>query len=285
MDEFRADLHCHSSFSDGTLTPFELVDLSKKNGLKGLSITDHDTFEGYLALTKNTPSLDLVVLPGVELSCTQDEQDVHILGYSFDPDSLFFQDFCSLHRKQRIERNKIILEKLKKYDMIVDESDFMKNDTQSYGRPHIAQVLVKKGYVKSIQEAFKKYIGEGKPCYEKGQKWDVQEGIDAIHKARGLAVIAHPHFINRRRIIKQLLELPFDGIEVYYSRFSYSEHDKWQKIAREKNLAMTGGSDFHGSIKPGIQLGCSYTNEETFLILKNHFFEVAPTYAKKFQNA
>ena len=286
MDDFRADLHCHSTYSDGTCTPFELYELAKKIGLRGLSITDHDTFEGYLALCNMPQMLDFTVIPGVELSCTQEETDVHILGYSFDPDNAHFQEFCRHHREKRIERNKLILEKLKEHKMIVEEAEFMiqERDTQTFGRPHIAQVLVEKGYVKSIQEAFKKYLGEGKLCYEKGDKWPVSEGLDAIHKAGGKAVIAHPHLINRRRIIRQLLELPFDGIEVYYSRFSFTDNQVWQKIAQEKNWFMTGGSDYHGSIKPGIKLGCSYTHEESFLMLKRHFFETAPQYAKKFRD-
>ena len=139
------------------------------------------------------------------------------------------------------------------------------------GRPHIAQAMIEKGYVASIEEAFKKYLGEGRCCYYPGSRPSVEETLDVIRSAGALAVIAHPQLIKQRRIINQLLEMDFDGIEAYYARFSGYDEQKWVNIAREKGWIVTGGSDYHGEIKPQNPLGSSWVSEETFRILQDHY--------------
>lgn len=139
------------------------------------------------------------------------------------------------------------------------------------GRPHIAQIMLKKGYVSSLKEAFQKYLGEGKPCYYSGTQFSVEETLDIIQSAEGLAMIAHPHLIKQRRIVNQLLEMNFDGIEAYYARFRGYDEQKWVNLANEKGWVVTGGSDFHGEVKPQNPLGCSWVSEKTFRILHDHF--------------
>jgi len=269
MSEFRADLHCHSTHSDGTLTPQELVLHAKEVGLNGLAITDHDAISAYQVAPHHVVKL----LPGVELSTTLDTMQIHILGYAFNPEHQAIREFCALCRHHRLERNREILEKLGQLGMKMEESEIVKEGdlVTAYGRPHIAKVMIQKGYVKTLPEAFRRFIGEGKSCYTPGKKFEVQEGIDAIHQAGGKAIIAHPHLIGSRTIVDKLLTMNFDGLEAYYSRFTEQVNSKWVKIAQEKNWLATGGSDFHGTVKPEVKLGVSTAPEEVFTILWNHF--------------
>ena len=157
--------------------------------------------------------------------------------------------------------------------MTISEEDIhfhTDNLKHTIGRPHIAQAMKRKGYVSSIQEAFHKYIGDGRPCYASGGYFSVEETLDIIHQAKGLAVIAHPHLIVKTHTVHDLLEMPFDGIEGYYARFPFRQNERWIKIGMNKNWIITGGSDFHGDIKPNIDLGMSWTPQETFKILHDH---------------
>ena len=276
MTSFKADLHCHTTHSDGTFTPQELLELCMELGIQGLAITDHDTVSAYLEIAPSFAKEKIDLISGVEISTELDGENVHILGYAFDPTNIAIHEFCRLHRLRRDVRNLQILEKLTSKGMLLEPKDILdpKNQTVTYGRPHIAQAMVKKGYVKDVAQAFRKYIGNGKPCYVSGDKWTPQEAIDRIHEAKGKAIIAHPHLIENKNILEKLLAFNFDGIEVYYSRFGDDENKKWLKIAQEKNWLATGGSDFHGAIKPDVKLGCSLTPEKTFKELLSHFNQV-----------
>jgi 3',5'-nucleoside bisphosphate phosphatase len=258
---FKADLHCHSTFSDGTFSPQELIDCAKNIGLGGLSITDHDTVNAYSTALPYAKEKQLPLISGIEFSATESGVSVHMLGYGFALDSPDIEGLCLKHKTRRGERNRAILDKLAKLNMPVDLHDV---EGYSIGRPHIAQALMQKGYVASVDEAFKKYLGENKACYVPGTPISVEETLEAIHAAKGVAIIAHPHLIMQNKIIKKLLAMPFEGIEVYYARFAKEECGKWLQIARDKQWLITGGSDFHGSVKPDIQLGCSTIDEEIF---------------------
>ena len=216
------------------------------------------------------------MIPGVELSTTLGESQIHVLGYSFDPEALPIKEFCSACRLNRIERNREILERLQARGIKVEEKDIVAvgDDQTAYGRPHIALSMIQKGYVETIQEAFQRYIGEGKPCYVPGKKYSVEEAIDVIHAAKGKAVIAHPHLIQKKKVVDELLKFRFDGLEAYYSRFPEIANKKWAKIAEDRGLLATGGSDFHGTMKPEVKLGSQLTPETVFLYLWNHFQEV-----------
>jgi len=266
-----ADLHCHSLYSDGTSTPKELVDLAIRSKFSALSITDHDTVSAFDEARLYAHENGVRLIPGVEISSDHFGESVHVLGYAFKSDAL--DEFCSFHRKRRVERNKVILEKLQKRGMEVSEEEVKKLSPSAitYGRPHIAQVLVTKGYVTDIGEAFKRYLGEGKSCYEKGERWSVEEAIEAIHKAGGMAVLAHPHLIKKGALVRALLDLDFDGIEAYYASMLPAENRRWVEVAIRHKLFITGGSDFHGSVKPHSFFGSSWAPEETVDLLWNHF--------------
>jgi len=270
--DFRADLHCHSTCSDGTFAPSEIALLAKKQGLRGLAITDHDTIEAYNTLFDDANAIGMDLISGVEFSCIHKELSVHILGYAFATTHKQLKAFCGLHKNRRTDRNRAILQRLSHEGMIITEEDLQKTATgSSIGRPHIALALVEKGYVQSVPEAFKRYIGEGQPCYAKGKGFSVEETIATIHSAGGVAIIAHPHLIKDQKTLNDLMEMPFDGLEAYYGLFQKETDEKWVQKARKKGWLITGGSDFHGTIKPNIPLGCSWTPEEMFRMLKTRF--------------
>lgn len=263
---FRADLHCHTSCSDGTLQPEALIVLARRNGLSGLSITDHDSIEAYESAIGAAKEQGLVLGSGIELSCSEKGDSVHILGYDFSLQSEEIKNLCLMHQTRRLSRNLAILKKLERLNMPVQETELEKlqNQKKTVGRPHIAELMVKKGYVSSIKEAFSLYLGDGKCCYDPGEPFSVQETIDIIHRADGKAFIAHPHLIQSGRLLRELLKMNFDGIECYYAKFTPENEKRWLKIAGEKNWLVSGGSDFHGAIKPQISLGSSWVDEETF---------------------
>jgi len=271
--QFKADLHTHSTFSDGTLSPKELVDLSVSQGFQGLSICDHDSIDSYAAAHEYAKKCGLKLIPGIEISCEMFGESVHILGYAYNPESSELKDFCRLHRERRAARNEAILQKLNEHGFELKTSDVVdpKAETITYGRPHIALAMVRKGYVKDIQEAFRKYIASGRPCYVAGERWKVEEAIDVIHRAQGLAVIAHPHLILRDKIVRELITKNFDGIEVFYCRFQADQCEYWRRIAQDKKWLRTGGSDFHGANKPDVTFGVSFVGQEDFDPIWNHF--------------
>lgn len=271
--EFKADLHCHSTCSDGTLSPFEILELAKKTGLQGLSITDHDTIEAYTeAFFSKAKDLEIEIIPGVEFSCQQNHHPVHILGYNFSLEDEGLKHLCKRHHTRRKHRNEAILMKLNAKGLTLSPEELQQsNDIQVIGRPHIASLMIKKGYVKSIDEAFKKYLGEGKPCYDPGEVISVEETVEIIHKANGKAFIAHPHLISRNSVLKELLNMSFDGIECFYANFPMKKNLKWVEVAKSHSLLMSGGSDFHGSVKPSIALGASFTNLEFFNKIRGGF--------------
>jgi predicted metal-dependent phosphoesterase TrpH len=263
MTDFRADLHCHSNCSDGSDDPLTLLELAKQTGLSGLSITDHDTIHAYTPeLYAKAKELDIELLIGTEISTEFEGLTVHILAYGFDET---LGEFLDEALKKRQERNRVILLKLKKKGIIIEESELrLHGPDQIIGRPHIAAVLLQRGIVSSIQEAFERYLKDTAPCYSIGGKFTPREAIGAIKQAKGKAVLAHPHFIKKGRFLRELLSHSFNGIECHYGRLHREQEKPWIKIAKEKGWIATGGSDYHGKLKPYIQLGCSWVDEETF---------------------
>jgi 3',5'-nucleoside bisphosphate phosphatase len=278
MDDISCDLHCHSTFSDGSLDPEELFALAIELGLQGISITDHDTLDAYHHL----PQSDLMVLPGIELSALMNDISIHVLGYAFDIQHPQIVDFCRRLHDVRNERNGQILEKLRSWGLPLDVKALKEQEEKegSFGRVHIAREMVKKGYVRSIQEAFGRYIGDGKCCFVRGEKFSVEEAIDIIHKSSGFAVIAHPHLLPSIKIVKMLLELEFDGIECLYGNFHPKQCERYVSLAVEHHLLITGGSDFHGEARPGVALGASCAPPSSFFILWQRYLENTKRAAK-----
>ncbi len=270
MTTFKADLHCHTYFSDGTDSPEELIVLAKKNGLSALSITDHDTISAYAEAIPAAKKNGIILGAGAEFSSSYDGLNVHILAYDFDLESPLIHAFCQKHKERRKLRNYRILEKLKKRQMPIPEEELEKMGTETLGRPHIAELLVKHRFVTSVQQAFDLYIGDGKICYDAGEPFTVDETLDLIHSARGKAFLAHPHFLGEGEKVFKLLEKPFDGIECLYANCLPQQEKRWIKAAERRGLLISGGSDYHGTLKPMLTLGCSFVNEETFYKIFQH---------------
>ncbi len=264
---YYADLHCHTNCSDGSASPQELIDLAKAIGLKGLSVTDHDTIDAYQTIIPLAKKAGIRLGTGVEFSCEFHGISLHLLGYNFNLKNSGILQLCLRHRKRREMRNQGILEKLKENGMPISYEELVsRTEGKTIGRPHIAELMVEKGYVKNLREAFNHYIGEGKKCYFQGDPFTVEEAIEVLHNAGGKAFIAHPQLLPEEFPTEKLLKLPFDGIECYYCRLFKKS---WVEIAHAKGWIISGGSDFHGTIKPEIELGCSGVDEETF----NRIFE------------
>ncbi len=263
------DLHTHSNFSDGTMSPKELVKLAHDSGLTGISITDHDAIGAFREGYEYAVSLGCMLIPGIEMSTEFQNESIHVLGYSYDPNSEILIEACLLHRKRREARNRNMIDLLEKKGMKIsyDEVVALSPEAHTYGRPHIAHVMVQKGYVESIQDAFKKYLGTGKSCYVAGEKWATSDAVEIIHQAKGYAILAHPHLISRFQRVRELMKLPFDGLEGYYAQFPLRDNKRFISLAESQGLLITGGSDFHGTIKPHGRLGSSVAPDTTVKIL------------------
>ena len=262
-----ADLHCHSTFSDGSCSSEEILNLAIKKGFKALSITDHDTVGAYTDLYNIAQALGLKIVTGAEFSCVHHTHSVHVLGYGFDLDSPTLLHLIKRHQERRLDRNRLILKKLEKAGMPLAEEEVSAQGASVIGRPHIALALVKKGYVDSPLTAFRKYLGEGKLCWEAGDVPSVTETLEIIKQSKGKAILAHPHLLKNPSLLTQLLQLPFDGMECYYANFSAEQNHRWIDLCHRKNWLKTGGSDFHGTLKPSIEYGASYVDEEQFNLL------------------
>lgn len=275
MQDFRADMHTHTTCSDGSMTPEGVVRLAAAHGLNALSITDHDTIDAYPDILPIAKEAGIEMVSGVEFSTMHKNISVHVLAYGFATNSPAIQAFCTRHQQRREQRSLEMLHLLAKHGMPVSEEELFANrpSKRGIGRPHIAQAMVAKGYVKDIVEAFKKHLGEGRPCYTSGKPCSVEETLDCIRQANGYAILAHPHLVNNPPTLNYLLTLPFDGIECHYARFNRDQNKRWLNIAKKKEWLELGGSDFHGDIKPTIPLGCSWIGEDTFRVLRQRFMQ------------
>jgi Predicted metal-dependent phosphoesterases (PHP family) len=270
VNDFRADIHCHSDCSDGSDSPLRLIDLAAEANLQGLSITDHDTLEAYTPkLFEKALEKNIQLLTGVELSTEYSSESVHILGYGIDLDSTSFNAFLAEIQQRRLLRNREILANLARKNLPISEDELTLfasrlEGKKTIGRPHIAALMVQKGYVRTWQEAFEVYLKQGACCYASGRKFTPHDAIRQIHLAKGKAVLAHPHFLRRGFILRDLLAQAFDGIECYYAKLPKQQEIPWIDLAEKKGWIATGGSDYHGAFKPHLSLGCSWVNETTF---------------------
>lgn len=251
-----ADLHIHTNFSDGTFTPKRVIQEASQRGLSCISITDHDTVSAIAPAKNEAERFNIEVIPGVELSAERDGYEIHILGYFIDWQAGWFQKKLEQICDVRKSRALTIIEKLKKEGVDLDSDELLcKTTSGSVGRLHIARMLQEKGFVYSLQEAFNKYIGEGRPCYVKKFKLTPAETIDMIDRLKGLSVLAHPHTIGNDELIGKLVQLGLRGIEVYCSERNKAAIEHYKNLAKEHRLLITGGSDCHGLGKDRVLMG------------------------------
>ena len=259
----RCDLHTHTTHSDGTLTPTELVELARARGISCLAVTDHDTLSGIEEAQDAGNRLGLEVISGIEISVMFEPGTLHILGYFVDRNSAKIRECLAQLQEARSRRNPRIVERLRAdgLDISLHEVEAEAGGGQ-IGRPHFAQVMVKKGYVKDADEAFQKYLARGASAYVDKRTLASRAAIQMIEESGGIAVLAHPKQLqldsDPKRFedeIRRLVSEGLKGIEVYSSCQSKKEAARYRKTAVELNLLMTGGSDFHGAVRPAVQLG------------------------------
>lgn len=267
-----ADCHCHSTHSDGALSPKELIELGTQNQLTGLSITDHDCIDAYKE-SIHTQANTIQMISGVELSTMFEGTPIHVLGYSFNIKDRALNQLCQMQQQNKHNRNIQIIQKLKRYGFDIDYEQCQAHfaPQKNIGRPHIAQYLVHLNLIANEREAFKKYLGNDSCCFVKGEFIDCLEAIQTLQNAGGVAVIAHPHMLKKPKVFKKLICLPFDGIEVYYGNLPANQHVPWLKVAKEKNWLVLGGSDYHGHANEYKTLGVSTTPDEVFEALYQRF--------------
>jgi len=242
-----ADLHIHTTFSDGTFSSEEIVRLAKKAGLKTISITDHDTVDGIEPGIKEGEKLGVEVIPGIEFTTEVPEAEIHILGYYIDYKLPQLKEILKKIQEDRISRIYKIVEKLDKLGVRLNSQRvFEIAGHGSAGRPHVARALIEAGHVRSIRQAFDKYLNYGAPAYVAHFRLTPEEAIKLILEAKGIPVLAHPAVSNFDSIIPDLLAAGLKGIEVYYSGHSREDKKHYLGLARKYNLLVTGGSDFHG---------------------------------------
>ncbi len=256
----RIDLHTHSTASDGTLTPAELMRAAKEAGLAAIALTDHDTFDGLPEARAEAAVQGVELVPGCELSLDYNGLPTHLLALFVDERPGHVVHELTRVRQARANRNAIMLEKLKTVGVHLRREDVERHATGVVGRPHMAQAMLEAGVVKSFEEAFARFLGAGGLAYVPKVKLTPREAIGAIHADGGLAVLAHPYLLSQQRrqiepILRELTALGLDGVEVYYTEHSDKYTDLVAELAQNLGLLMSGGSDFHGAVKPGVALG------------------------------
>jgi len=260
------DLHVHSSLSDGTLSPSELVFYAKEKNLLAFALTDHDMIDGIEEAVKTGKEQNIEVIPGIELAAEYKDREIHILGLFIDYTDPYFINKLKFIQNGRKERNKKILDKLKNMGMNITQKDLdMISGKDLITRAHFGKIIYEKGYARTLDEAFKLYLTPGKPGYVKREVYSPKKCIELIHKAKGVAVLAHPTLYNLSNdeleyLIRLLSQEGLDGIEGIYSLFSKEQENKIRSLAHKFNLLITGGSDFHGSNKKNLDLGVGRGN-------------------------
>ncbi len=257
---FEVDLHLHTTFSDGRLTPTQLIDLLASRGLKHVAVTDHDSTEGLaeaFAAAARHPELNLI--PGMELSTEAPGGECHILAYYLDPQDKDLQQSLAGFRGNRENRGRRIVDRLTELGMPVSWDRVLEfSDGGSAGRPHIARAMMERGYVASTQEAFDKYLGRHGPAYAERDKMTPQEGVALALRAGALPVLAHPTYVDGLdTLVPSLKEAGLVGMEVYYTGYDRKQVGMLRRLADLHNRIPCGGSDFHatreaGEVEPGL---------------------------------
>ncbi len=257
----RIDLHLHTTHSDGSLPPRSVLELAHKAGVIALALTDHDITAGIPEAQIVGAELGIEIVPGVEISSRYLETELHILGYFLDWQDPTLTARLAQLRESRHSRNPRIVQKLNELGLELSYEDVRRlAGTESVGRPHIARVMMDKGYVTSAKDAFDRYLGNGRPAYVPRELPDPATAIQWIREAKGLPVLAHPTWapVSGAALVQLCRELKaagLAGIEAHYSTHKPRQTGEYLALAKELELLPTGGSDFHGATKPDIDVG------------------------------
>jgi len=255
------DLHTHTTHSDGSASPEELIALASANRARAVAITDHDTVSAIAEARAVADRVGIEFVAGIEISAEYSPGTMHVLGYCIDEESTALAVKLDELKKARERRNPQIASRLQSlgidisYDEVVEVAG-----NQVVGRPHFARLMINKGYVTSMQEAFDRFLKKGADAYVHKARLSPRDSIALIHEAGGVAVLAHPYQLKLSsyervdQLVGELAELGLDGIEAVYSRHSADERVSYSKVAAQHGLLITGGSDYHGSYKPDISI-------------------------------
>lgn len=261
------DLHIHSTASDGTYTVPEILHMATRLGLEAISITDHDTLDGSRQALANETPPSLRFITGVEISAQPPAQckisgSLHILGYGIDPDNSALNQALAELQKARGNRTQRIVELLNRLGIPLTLEKVMREVGQgSAGRPHVANAMIKTGIVADINEAFDRYLAKGSPAYVGKERLECRKTFELIREAGGVPVLAHPYLIQSHQpgalaiLVKQLYEFGLMGLEVYYPNHTPEAVSQYLEMAKQYDLLVTGGTDFHGDLIPDIQMG------------------------------
>jgi len=248
----RIDLHLHTTASDGLLPPAALLQAVRSADLQVFSVTDHDTVDALEEIEADARRFGLRLIPGIELSAMWRKVEFHILGYFVDPGDAALLAFLRARREARRTRLRVMLNRLRGLGIVVEAEEVLaRAQDGNVGRPHLARVLVHHGFVANTDEAFDRYLAEGKPAYVPRPEVTVADAIRVIHEAGGLASLAHPGLHNRDEAIPELVAAGLDAIEVYHVNHSPGLATHYRRVAAARGLLVTGGSDFHGAAAQG----------------------------------
>lgn len=260
----QVDLHVHSTCSDGTYTPAELVDYAVEKGLEAFALTDHDTVDGIDEAQAAAQGRPVRVIPGIEYSTRYLERDVHIVGLFIDYHSKVFCDYLTQFMDSRTARNHKLCAKLAQAGLDIDYEALTEMFPHAViTRAHYAKYLLAKGYVKSYTEAFERYLGDRTPYFVPREKITPKEVIEVTRAAGGVPILAHPTLYKLGReqldlLVATLTQQGLMGIEGIYSTYTAAEEREIKALAAKYHLLCSGGSDFHGATKPGLDLGVGY---------------------------
>ena len=261
MTSCRIDLHTHSTHSDGSFHPGRLVELAKEKGLRAIALTDHDTVAGVEEAMIAGEELGVEVVPGVEISAQFGPGTMHILGYYIQTTHQEITGALETLQQARAARNPKIIERLQTFGLKITMAEVLDLSGEQVGRPHIAQALVQRGYVSGISEAFSRYLKKGAAAYVEKFRFTPQEAIGLIRRAGGLASLAHPFTLGvgetkeLSQVVKELQAVGLEGIEVFYPGHTEAMTACYKVVVERLGLLPTGGSDFHGDLKNGSDLG------------------------------
>jgi predicted metal-dependent phosphoesterase TrpH len=252
------DLHSHTNQSDGTYSPAELIAEARRVGVRTLAITDHDTFAGYDQARAHAREAGVELLCGIEVSTKLDGQTAHLLGYFLgDGDLTELRQWLLEMQKSRRERNLRLVVRLRELGIEITLEEAQARGRGETGRPHFAQILVEKGYVATVQQAFDEFLGESAKGYVDRLEPQFAEGVERIRKAGGIASLAHPVRLKDdfAAMLPAMREAGLNAIEAYHSDHRPEDTETFLALAAQYGMRVTGGSDFHGSVKPGLELG------------------------------
>jgi predicted metal-dependent phosphoesterase TrpH len=243
----KVDLHSHSTYSDGTLEPEDLITAAHRTGITHLALSDHDSTAGLESARAKAQEYGMTIIPAIEINTLETNTAIHILGYFIDEKNETLQKSLDHHREIRVKRAQLIVDKLKHMGIRISMSDFGdRKDRAAIGRPHIADKLKEKGIVFSRQEAFDKYLSRGRSAYVAYQGPTPQQAIEMILACKGVPVVAHPGYSVQGTVLEGLVKMGLQGIEVFYPSHNHDQVRNFIDTAKRMDLIATGGSDYHG---------------------------------------